>query len=193
MGYDMYWCQDARDEASYENALQAFYQAVNSRDAGECDQSVVEEAFERMSGAEPGYFRLNIWGMGVCRRLMGQFEMAYQSAPDSALSAACDKAREESLDNEVPDDLADSYLRSGATSVPGIAMHKLTSNDGWIVTPMECVGALSQWQKWCYDNGCDEDFIPSADVDGEEQKIEWWGEWLEYLRAAALHGGFRVY
>ena len=189
MGYDMYWCQDWRDEEAYAAAYRFFNQAVSARDTGDGDQSTVEEAASRMSAAEPGHFRLNIWGMGQCRDLMGNFEMIYDSAPDAELGRLVNQVQSES--DETAEDLVDAYVRSGVASRPGIAMHKFYSNDCWVVTPMECVGALTQWRKWCDENDFDAEL--GVVVPGGEELPEWWGEWLDYLSSAALHGGFRVF
>lgn len=136
---------------------------------------------------DDGYFRLNVWGMGECRQLMFNLGMAYE-APEKCIPPWPELA-DFGL-TEYPDDPADDtsgftqacddVLRWMAPDHPGIPLHKLGSNDGWLVTPLECKGAIALWNK-ARDNGA------------SEPPVDWWSRWLEYLRRAADNGGFRVY
>lgn len=76
----------------------------------------------------------------------------------------------------------------------GICVHKLCSNDGWIVTPEEIKAALESWSRG----------LETARSNGEEDLI-WeamnrarlskgiWMSWIAYLTGAADHGGFEVH
>ncbi len=78
----------------------------------------------------------------------------------------------------------------GVHDAPGIPMHKVGDNSGWLVTPLEIVSALEILkradtetvdkvrQTWAYEDG--------SGGNG-------WDEWLEFLRWSSTHGGFRVH
>jgi hypothetical protein len=59
----------------------------------------------------------------------------------------------------------------------GIPVHKLGSNDDWLVTPDEIASALERYA-----------------LSGEKLPggLSWWPDWIKYLRYAQDHGGFRV-
>jgi hypothetical protein len=59
-----------------------------------------------------------------------------------------------------------------------IPVHKLWTNDGWLVGPEEITAAL--------------DHAPNVALDRRQRPIPWWDQWLDYLDAARGHGGFRV-
>lgn len=109
MGYDMHWKipPDEAMRAIYERASEAFNVAVVARDALPRDergtwqrgddpdgapanasdrykaaQVRVTEAYDAMMKAQPGYFRLNIWGMLIYRDLLERLEVGYW--PDSS-------------------------------------------------------------------------------------------------------------
>ena len=60
------------------------------------------------------------------------YDMAYRSKP------------EEPSSNPPSEDGYGEYLTSGVQPQPGLALHKLCSNDGWIVTVEERRRALNQ-------------------------------------------------
>jgi hypothetical protein len=60
-----------------------------------------------------------------------------------------------------------------------IPTHKLQTNDDWLVTPAELTAALPH--------------APTVARDRRQRPIPWWSQWLDYLRAARGHGGFRVH
>jgi len=76
----------------------------------------------------------------------------------------------------------ESHLRVHDEAVPGIAINKFDSNDGWHVTKEECASALEMW------NAADE---------GRRNKtlaeIVWWAGWIEFLRNGAERDGFTVH
>lgn len=59
--------------------------------------------------------------------------------------------------------------------LPGIAYHKLCSNDWWYITAEECREALDAWER------------------SEEPNREAWPDWVEYLRAAVDETGILVW
>jgi len=60
-----------------------------------------------------------------------------------------------------------------------IPVHKLWTNDGWLLTPTELDAALPH--------------APATALDRRQRPIPWWGQWLEYLEGARGHGGARVH
>jgi hypothetical protein len=60
-----------------------------------------------------------------------------------------------------------------------IPLHKLQTNDGWLVTSGELTAALPH--------------AATMAMDRRQRPIPWWDQWLEYLDAACGHGGFRVH
>lgn len=143
------------------------------------------------------YFRLNIAGMSWCRDFMWPAEMIYEPAnppewPDVPEGYDWgDYDDEYGLPNEsCPPQFRDYVLATQARLAyceerPGINVQKLGSNDGWIVTPIECAGALHQWKV----NAENPEALPTRDG----RAIEWWPDWLTFLLHASTHGGFRVY
>ncbi|MGP5523487.1 hypothetical protein ACTXM3_09335 [Glutamicibacter arilaitensis] len=68
--------------------------------------------------------------------------------------------------------------------VTGIPLHKLGSNDGWIITQSECIEALSAW-----------DEIDVTELDADMRKIaesDEWKDFLDYLEWAYEHRGIEV-
>ena len=60
-----------------------------------------------------------------------------------------------------------------------IPVHKLWTNDGWLLTPDELTAALQH--------------APASTADRRQRPIPWWGQWLDYLDTARGHGGVRVH
>lgn len=78
----------------------------------------------------------------------------------------------------------------GQTGRAGIPLHKLSSNDGWIVTTVEIDAALAALAR----NAPTLD-APSGDrmSDSAWEVFEaTWGEWVDFLQVASAHGGFIV-
>ena len=59
-----------------------------------------------------------------------------------------------------------------------IPVHKLWTNDGWLLTPDELAAALPH--------------APTTATDRRQRPIPWWHQWLDYLDASRGHGGIRV-
>jgi hypothetical protein len=222
MGYDMYWVKkDSEDEAAYQKAHDAFYSAVQTRDAipkyqealRQEAQKVVEERSAAMYKAQRYYFRANIWGMQRLRDIMWRAEMIHDVASD----ARPDHPRPEEfgLDDDVAWNMHDQhtyYAPKGeaepvtderyhkwraaydnwltwAPEVPGMPIWKFGSNDGWVVTPIEILGALHKWGE----NGNPTPSSLGLDTGDEPGWDEWWALWIQYLIDAAQHDGFEVH
>jgi hypothetical protein len=78
---------------------------------------------------------------------------------------------------------ADEQVRSwhGMKDVPGIPLHKFSTNDGWIVLPVECRAAVEIWKKAGRP-------VPKASDGGKH-----WPAWIAFLEGAARHDGFEVW
>jgi len=74
----------------------------------------------------------------------------------------------------------------GGAAGPGIPAHKLSSHDGWIITPAEIGQALQLAPDavWRLDD-------PAADP--TPVPFARWGPWLSFLRQATRHGGIEVH
>jgi|GEM_PF-3543920 len=153
----------------------------------EAAEAAYEAAFNAWRAVKsPDYFRLNNNGMFRYLDAMLNLGMAHESRspvtgddwgtlPDyddgvSAYYEALDK-----LTGQHPGDN------------PTIPTFKFGSNDGWWVTPDECHAAVARW-----------DEINIADVNLAEETAsiiatDYWGKWIDYLRLAAEHDGFRVH
>lgn len=186
MGYDMYWQKkDPEDVAAYEAAYGVFQAACRARDLhgrgsaeAELAQKKVDETYDALGRAERYYFRLNIWGMERCRQLMSEAGMLctperptsedWQSIPDYD--------EDDSDGGAAYREANDKLCREHRGECPGIPIHKFGSNDGWWVTPAEIRAALANAEGY------------AAPVE-----VEWWGDWIEYLKGAIDHDGFRVH
>ena len=83
---------------------------------------------------------------------------------------------------------AHDRARDGAPeNTTGIAIYKLGSNDGWLVTEVELRAALKSW-----DAAAPEQQAAAA-VRAQLRDAERWPAWIAYMRTAAACGGFRVY
>lgn len=148
------------------------------------------------------YFRLNVWGMSLARDVMGPLGMVYEPTehpeyPEwpEGVERDWDALYETwSDDYELPTDACPPEMReyveerhrwlAYAEERPGINVRKFGSNDGWIVTPIECAGALHQWKVNADD--------PTAVPRHKDRLVEWWPDWLAFLLHASAHGGFSV-
>lgn len=139
---------------------------------------------------EGTYFRLNVWGMVTYCEHMAERGMVFEAGqhppfPDGGWEAA-DRIR---FPGDYPDapPLTDADYLAAKTleevlawhgpEIPGIPLHKFSTNDGWIVTPAECEAA---WRI-------------GKDQPAPEERPDYWRQWLDYLRRAASAGGFEVH
>lgn len=199
MGYDMHQITKLTDaeQTIKDLALDRFNTAVAERKATErgtadyeAAQAKVDAAYEAMDGSDPGYFRLNIWGMGRCYEYMAKRGMVYDAASPGPWPAypelgpdATDEEEEaaEAKYEELSRPLKAAHPDGGDT-IPGF---KFGSNDGWIVTPAECAAALA----------ANAGYTPPTylDDDGTEKPVTWWDEWLRFLQRGADNEGFTVH
>ncbi|GAA4595797.1 hypothetical protein BJY16_001797 [Actinoplanes octamycinicus] len=82
---------------------------------------------------------------------------------------------------------AEALLRSHPGDTAGIPLYKFGSNDGWIVTPAECMDALAAWYRASDEQR--ERALANAGIDD----IEYWNAWLDYLHRACFCEGFAVH
>lgn len=212
MGFDMHWREpDLSNRDAVAEAKAAFGEACRVRDGfprgsveAKAAQEVVHEAFEAMHVAETDYFRLNVWAMSRWVNAMRTLDMVCQPSESrdwpKIESYGVTWADVEAVD--YPDDAEsrspelherarkyvaerDRLLADHGGECPGIPEHKFGSNDGWIVTPAECLAALRILREHSAevvlsaleDAGCD---------------VGYWDQWVQYLVGAASHGGFEV-
>lgn len=168
---------------------------------------ILYAAHNRVDRERKNYFRLNVYGMMECRRLMSEFGMVQATAeprpswpaPDDfgiTDSSELDEMRARfynGKDAYVPDNYrsyfaAQDAVRSWTPSgvLLGIQLEKLCSNDGWLVTPEECRAAVKAYEQ---------NYKPDAGLSRtlSDEEAGWWPSWIEWLRLAADNGGFRVH
>lgn len=149
----------------------------------------VEECMSAWNEAEKSYFRLNVWGMRRYIDFMAPIGMVHNIGEDGAPPwpepeqfgftwAEIDDPYESKDPRAVAFIEAQNAKLRYSPEVPGIPAWKFGSNDGWWVTPLDCLGALDAWHKAG-------DPIP-------DREPEYWMRWIAYLAEAANHGGFRV-
>ena len=161
---------------------------------------------------EQSYYRLNIFGMGNMRcamRMLGMmFDSTFPVRPDEWPDY------DEDSDDEYVRRVLPLLARHGGEA-PGIPSHKLCSNNGWWVTDTECddaLGQLAQRTEAEIARALGESVPTHEGIEAavmervtavlgvpvnndEDPPIprEAWDSWVEYLRLASTHGGFRVY
>ncbi|HEX6025960.1 MAG TPA: hypothetical protein VFZ00_28470 [Solirubrobacter sp.] len=201
MGFDMRWeRQPDGEKADVAAARERFFAACTARDEGKGTQATVEELHDALSRTERSYFRLNIGGMGryvEAMRALGMIKDVevgrFPQPPEGIDWDLYDRATPEDVDDAGKLGVAarhkaavEAHLVAG-DDAPGIPEHKLHStNDGWLVTPQECVTALA-----LYDATTDE-HRDQALEDAGVTDHDYWTRWIGYLRGAIDHGGFRV-
>ncbi|MGW3954618.1 hypothetical protein ACWEKM_27635 [Streptomyces sp. NPDC004752] len=171
-------------------------------------QQKVDEAYEALQTAHTSYFRLGIHGMGAFRTVMGMLGMlvtGYQTPdfpdlPDGVTWADIDAAEEEpnpEPTDELPIKAAaavyvkerNAHLSWHPEPAPGIAVHKLGSNDGWLVTPQEIDAALAAYRTH---NADEVKTLLATELGDEGDHTSYWIEWITYLERAKTRGGFKV-
>jgi hypothetical protein len=176
-------------------------------------QDRVNAAYAAMRDAEKSYFQLNIWGMGRYRDLMTRLGMAFEGEPhpswpktenygitDEQFWAAEDPEDYPEVFASITPEVMEKVLAYQAEhtrvlswhgkEIPGIPLHKFSSNDGWIVLPAECEAALRTWQEYCGKHGAESAL---GRVGRAVRDTAYWLEWLEFLAGAARHDGFEVW
>jgi hypothetical protein len=179
-----------------------------------------QTAWEEFESCNVSYYRLNIWGMGRCREAMQHYNMLAFGEPEYDYSDLPNfpEPEEEHWDDDMEPltheareyRMMQHRILSAGSPDPGIPIWKLCSNDGWLVTPQECLQALERAPQAAraYNTMVSELPEPERSIvasygmalgmteqpkEAVPEELEWWGSWLDFLRGAALNGGFRVY
>jgi len=157
---------------------------------------------------EKSYFRLNIWTMSRYLSLMLQLGMVFEDepCPDWPDTADYGITDEQVWAVEWPEDFPqvhaaitpevmgrvrdyraarDRVLAWHSKEIPGIPLHKFSTNDGWIVLPAECRAAARIWRSA---EGGD---ALARSVLGDD--LSYWHKWIAFLVGAATHDGFEVH
>jgi hypothetical protein len=194
------------------DALGRDYQALpQDAEVRQVAQQKVMEAFDHADQFNLNYFRLNIWGMGRCRRAMQEAGMVYDSSyseipdfpdytPPNAVEGGTDALRaaeeEYEKEHEKASHVVQVFHPDGSDLIP---IHKLCDNSGWHVTEEECAAAVKAWREYDVERSKSGQ-LAVIDEDGNEEDsaeatfaAEWWPQWIAFLDRAATRGGFRVY
>jgi len=136
------------------------------------------------------YFCTNIWGMDSLRNLMGHADVLGWEGEGTKWPNS-DKAKEVDWDENHPNviehekacDVVRKAQCEDRGKVPG---HKFCSNDGWIVTPRECLLIAAGVEKFLEENT---DYGSEDDWDARA----FYTKWAAYNRNAAKDGGYKVW
>lgn len=148
---------------------------------------------ERPEGAGDPEFRFNMSSMGPAKRAMDLLGMLSHNhepppwprpadfgPPSADLSAVQSAETPESV--RAYQAACEAVVEWQAEQPTGIPDYKIGgSNDGWLVTPAEIRAALAALEAQ-----------PKSAKAGTFAEHPRWDEWIDYLRRAATHGGFRV-
>jgi hypothetical protein len=216
MGYDMSMVNDPTDFAEMARVQELFNKAAEQRNALPADergtatdpfngpwvgrseryaaaQAEVDRYYKLLDETNVGYFRLNIWGMGIARQIMQERGMIHYEGdhPDWPLVEDFGFSSEneyyeasEDDDRKMSYDAANRQVKVFSPEVPGIPAWKFGSNDGWVVTPIDIGGAMVRLRE----SGLSE-VMPTYDG----HTVDWWPDWIEWMNLAAAHGGFEVW
>ncbi|MET9089422.1 hypothetical protein ABZX77_47490 [Streptomyces sp. NPDC004237] len=206
MGYDMYFVRSPDGEdAAYEAARKSFDAAVEHRDSlclpfrhadYQAAQAEVARTYDAMEAARTTHFFLTTWAMSECRGVMDHFGMLVAAQPPArpapeAYGTTSAQAAPSTAGGAAPEQVRHYHraLRKRLAWTPprpgGIVIHKLGGDEGWMVTPGEIRAALAAYETSRASN--------PALLSNLIEDADWWPEWIDYLRRAAAHGGFRTY
>jgi hypothetical protein len=165
MGYDLACRGEHLDvEAAREVAHAAGYDDVQAW-----------QNYDKLQTESGSYFRANIFSMGTLREVMMRLDALSLDSPPrfpDALQGVTEP-------NHAQKEMLAKW--QAAESEDGlIPIWKLGSNDGWIVTPSEIRHSLEHMKGWVPK--------PEGDVD-----LDYWIEWIAFLRHTAKHHGFQVW
>lgn len=181
-------------------------------------QDAVSRASFELDNARQSYFHFSMSGMSAACRIMWSVGMLIDDGPGEPCpeARACGITEDQAYAVKYSDE--EGYLaafqsmtpgqreqasryweeverwlsRHDRADTPGIPERKFSTNDGWIVLPAECEAAARIWDAWLADNG-----EPAAMVDVMlelgSNSYGYWLRWVEWIRAAARHGGFEVH
>ncbi|WP_331732674.1 hypothetical protein [Streptomyces sp. NBC_00989] len=206
MGYDMYLVRSPEGEdAAYEAASRSFDRAVERRDGLDLPydhpqyqalQVEVARAYDAMEAVRTTHFHLTTWAMSECRALMDHFGMLaaaqppdrpapeeYGTTPGEAVPAPAGGAAPVAVQRYRK--ALEARLSWTPPQPEGITAHKLGGDEGWTVTPGEIHTALTAYETSRAAN--------PALLSEVIEDADWWPAWIDYLKHAAGHGGFRTY
>lgn len=191
----------AEAQAAYDAAVEARNKLGSSHprlamsaptDQETLAQAEVELAAEALYDAKKSEFEMTAATMEDTLALMtmhDMFDQASQEPPwpdpvDYGLTAAeAAPAHDMSIPpSELPQQLhqyraaLDALTRQTSDLPTGIPAYKLSSNNGWLVTPDELTAALA-----------------AAGTRDAHPDISWWRDWIDWLDYARTHHGIRVY
>ena len=140
------------------------------------------------SPGDPGYFRLNIWGMSAFCGYMDIVGMLDWGSPEPRFPDYGDGPwPEESTPSYEERQEASRLVTDWSAAEPvGIPRWKFGSNDGWLVTPAEIRSALALMES----SGASEEL---AKVLAAGDDADYWRAWIAYLQRAEKAEGFRVW
>ncbi len=136
------------------------------------------------------YFRANIWGMQKLRAAMEEvgvldWDADYGEFPSYDPPEDADEEAEEAYDKE-HEKRCEPIKSQGSSKPDMVPGFKFCSNDGWIVTPDECLIIAKKLLSRSTDNE-----KTCEDVIEENREFE--REFAEYCQHAASQGGFSVW
>lgn len=189
--------------------------AIYDTDEYKAAQQKVMDLSNAMSDTDTNYFRLNIWGMGTMREHLHELGMLaihyadHPPFPDAADFGLDDETLDElgvwDLDRAERTTHADERVRKFFTAnletitwsppdEPGIPVHKFGSNDGWVVTPRDCKGALAALEKAKQERPDVVEKIRNAwRPEGEPTAPSYFDAFVEFIRQAERTSGFEVW
>jgi hypothetical protein len=187
MGYDMYWAKaSVEGSAKVPNDRPDYFRLTNR---GMAKAYVLMHIFEMVNDAES------------CRRLPQPVDFDLTYVPPRWDEAGGWIAYE-------PGSAEEQYFAAREAARDGdsgglIPAFKVASNDGWLVTGAEITRSLEVYDERFPDRESQPRKLPAPVAppekteDGkwtcEVEDADWWGEWIDWLREAAVHGGFRVF
>lgn len=137
------------------------------------------------------YFGLTNSGMGRYLDAMYDLQMLHDS--DSPMKKGDWPKWDETLDEEEAElkyaiELEHKTIRHGinGNGEKTIPTHKFGSNDRWIITPDEIEAALEEYEKYT------EEQVNQIVAWSKINPRDNWYVWIEFLRKAKNHAGFRV-
>jgi hypothetical protein len=211
--------EEERGRATREELMHFDYEApANASERYRQAQRVSHEAYEAAQAIRQNYFRLNIFAMGHYVDVMRTFDMVvdvpeehrYPHAPwknEPNESELWDIYYEwengEFTDGDVVDRWKfveyshelEAYLASSSDSAKNrIPTYKFGTNDGWIVTPVECRAAVERARSYTDDEvrAAFSAVHRNATVERLNEALSYWHKWIKFIEGAAEHEGFEV-
>ena len=133
------------------------------------------------------YFRLNIGGMGETREAMARLDMLsdvdrapFPEPPSQDEWVEPEDAATGSEWATYHEGIREVLASHPNQDDPRLPSFKLCSNDGWIVTAVECRALVGLWRQ--RERGVAPDRLPS-----------WWAEWIDWPDRCGRRDGFEVF